>query len=214
MIKRSFLLLSIFGFGFCSYAQNERNMIDVLNIKQEVCLLDKKIIGLMKKDSFFSNTQEFQLFHVFWLNYQDVFRKEDFLNNSFLEKLCPIFFIQKSLCKNKRTLQAETFICDSLGHLVATSNGLFIYSAIKHNVNFSKNDIELLSLFYNKKIDFAFYIGFTPIGTSFCLKNNDVFVVQSLNKDLIIYSMGEFVKTCWDDFVNPSIFSSYKKWPK
>ena len=83
-------------------------MIDILNVRKELSVLNKKIIKIVKKDSYLSKRQGLQLFHVFWLEYQGEFRKEDFLNHSFLNKLDPCYYTQKTFLKKRSTCQQKS----------------------------------------------------------------------------------------------------------
>jgi len=198
MIRKILLFIALLNFGVNSFSQSARNMIDILNVRKELFTVNNKIVDLLKKDSYFSKTHGVKLFHIFWLEYQGEFRKDDFLNHSFLNKLKPCYYTQKSLFGKKKYLDTQVLISDTLGHLIADSDGRVIYSAVKNNIAYAKDDLELMQMFYKNEMDFVFYINNTPLSINFGIKGKDVYVLKKSNEGLKIYPLDEYINCCWN----------------
>ena len=185
--------------GICCFAQNGDSIIDNLNLREDVTILNHKILNLIKKDNFLSELQGLKIYHVFWLysEDEDKLRKENFLNHSFLSNLKPSFFSQKSWFVNKKYLQTDAYISDSSGKLIAKTDGRIIYYTAKYKKNHFQNDTELINMFYKNEIDFVFYMGY--IGDTYIgIKGKDLFVLKASNNAVKIYPLEEFVNCCWD----------------
>lgn len=206
MICKYLLLIILLLFDINSFSQNERNMIDILNVSQDLSIVNNRIVNLLKKDSYFSKIQGVKLFHIFWLEYQGEYKKEYFLNHSFLYKLNPTYYTQKSLFREKRYLSTQVLISDSLGHLIATSDGRFIYSVDKYNNTHLQGDLDLMRVFYKNEMDFVFYIELTSGDTYFGIKGKDVYILKRSNEDLKIYPLEEFINCCWNTFHIPTAY--------
>lgn len=204
MIRKYLLLTALFCFGVSSFSQKEINMIDILNVRQELSEINNKITYLLIKDSYFSKKQGLKLFHVFWLEYQGEVRKEDFLNYSFLNKLNPCYYTQKSLFGKKKYLDTEVLISDSLGRLIAQSDGRAIYSAVRNNITYTQGYLDLLRILYNNEMDFVFYISGTSCDTYFGIMDKDIYVLKLSNNELKIYPLDEFVNCCWSTLHVPT----------
>jgi hypothetical protein len=165
--------------GVSSFAQNKVDMIDILDIRQDISILEDRISKLIKKNPDISHIQNLQQFHIFWLGYEGNTLKEDYLDHSFLYKLAyryyhiftggiPLNFpflyrinsalyyrlLSKPLFgKGKKYIKDRTLITDSIGNLIASGDAQFIsaYSL------YGKSDVELAKMFHEKKVDFVFY---------------------------------------------------------
>ncbi|MEN6502030.1 MAG: hypothetical protein ABFC55_06600 [Tenuifilaceae bacterium] len=211
MACKYLLLIALLHFGINSFSQNEMNMMDKLNIRQDLSVVNNRITRLLNKDPYFSKTQGVKLFHIFWLTYQGEFRKEDFLNQSFLNKLVPSYYTQKTLFGKKKYLATQVFISDSTGHLIATSDGRAIYSAVKYKNTYTQGDLNLLRIFYKSEMDFIFYIELTSGDTYFGTKGKDIYVLKQSNEELKIYPLEEFINCCWDKLHVPTSNLQYKR---
>jgi len=198
MIRKYLIFIAFLHFGINSFSQSARNMVDILNVKNELLTVNNKIVDLLMKDSYFSKTTEVQLFHIIWFEYHGEFRKEDFLNHSFLNKLNPCYYTKKSLFGKKEYLETQVLISDKLGNLIADSDGRAIYSAVKNNSHYAKYDIELLQMFYKNELDFVFYITNTPLTINFGIKGNDVYILKRSSEGLKIYSLDDYINFCWN----------------
>ena len=105
----------------------------------------------------------------------------------------------KDIFKKKKYLSTEILISDSLGCLIATSDGSIVHSA----TNYPQDDLELLRMFFEKKWDFVFYITNTSCGTYFGIKGEDIYVLKKSSKELKTYSLEEFVNCCWHTLYVP-----------
>ena len=200
MNKTYLLLIVLSFFSILSYAQKGLNMIDQLNLKQDIITKDKKIYELLKKDAWLKEFHRFQLFHVFWLEYKGEFKKEDFIDHTFLNKLVPTYYTKNSLFRKKTYLNSEVYIGDSTGNLIAETEGGFIQSAVEYKVPYDQSDIKLFDMFYKKELDFVFYIYGTYGNISVGVKSKDIYILDDTNDGLKVYPLEEFVDCCWEKF--------------
>ena len=200
-MRRYLILITIIiRFGMCSYAQENINMIEILNIRQDIVSLENRIMNLIKKKPEITNIKGLRQFHVFWVSLDNEnIKKEDYLNHSFLYKLIPPgyyhFGSNSLLKKEKKYLRSITSITDSIGNLVATGDARLVHVA----PFFNQFDVKLAKMFFNKEIDFAFYMG-GAYPTFIAIKGNKLSVVKDTQEGLKIYSWEEFIDCCFEDW--------------
>ncbi len=188
------------NFIIYTFAQNELNMIDSLKIKNDISILNKKIVKLLKKESPTSDKQKFKIFYEFFMNYNCKFKKDDFLNGSFINNLNPCYFTQKHLFKKRKYLETSAYICDSAGNLIAISNGRFISLTKNYNYNFGLEESEKIKLYLEKNYNFIFHIKYTPIHILFGIKDDEIDVLKKTNNILTVYSLKDYINCYWEDF--------------
>ena len=153
MKKRYCLLITLLFIAIFSYAQYETNMIDKFNLKPDIVSKDKKVMGLLKKDPWLKGIHRFQLFHVLMLGYKGEFKKEDFINHTFLNKLRPLYKQKNSFFGKRRSLISDVYIGDSTGNLIGMTDGSFIQSSIRYKVPYDQSEIKLFDMIYKKELD-------------------------------------------------------------
>ena len=77
MRKYFILIISIFCFGLCVNAQTKIDMIEKLDIKEDIVLLENRIDELIKENPILSKMKGLKQFHIPLLNYLEC-KKEDF----------------------------------------------------------------------------------------------------------------------------------------
>lgn len=161
-MRRFVILTTIFiCSGMCSYAQENINMIEILNIKQDIVSLENRITDLIQKNSEIANVKGVQQFHIFWLgNVENNLKKEDYLDHSFLYKLDYSHYhlgANSLFKKGRKYIRTTTLITDSIGNLVAKGDARLVHVSTV----FDPNDAKLAKMFFDKEIDFVFRIGRT-----------------------------------------------------
>jgi hypothetical protein len=201
MKKISLILFYLIFVVSVSYSQD---MAKLFNMQEDIGILENRINKLLKKHHSLSKIKGLRQFHIFLMGHDSDIRKEDYLDHSFLYKLVPSY-IEETHCilKRKKYLRFQTLVCDSTGKLVAIGDNRFI-PFVSHD----KNKIDLVRMFYDKKLDFVFYMGH-KLGTHIGIKKNDIYVLINSSEGLKVYPLKEFVDCCYDDLMfHPS---SYKK---
>jgi hypothetical protein len=175
-----------------SYSQD---MAKLFNMQEDIGILENRINKLLKKHHSLSKIKGLQQFHIFLMGHEYDLKKEDYLNHSFLYELYPLY-IEKSykILKHKKYLRSQTLICDSTGKLMAVGDDRFIA------FSYSKNDIDMVRMFYHKKVDFVFNMGH-KLGTYIGIKNSDIYVLIDSSEGLKIYPLKEFINCCFDDLM-------------
>lgn len=200
MFRYLILVTMVLYSGTCSYAQKNINIIEILNIEQDIVSLENRIKDLTKKNPAMANIQGLRQFHVFWLGIDDI-KKKEYENRSFLYRLYHAYYdIGSNFRKKKKYIRTTTLITDSVGNLVAIGDARLVHVAPV----FGKNDIELAKMFFDKKIDFAFYMGVTYITfDTYCvIKDNKISIIKDTKECLEIYSWEEFIDCCFDELVH------------
>lgn len=198
-LKITILLLPLYFIWIPSFSQLEKSL--TVALKEDVTKLDNRIKKQIKKVPCIAEAKDFQIFYIFYLNYNGKFEKEDFLSHSFLKNLEPSYVERKHFFRKDKYLQVHAFISDSIGNLIAQSDGRILHSACKYNTSYSLSEIELQKILYNKEYDLFFNIGFTTGDTYFRVRGNEVYVVEDTNNGLEVYSLEEFIVCCWDSFI-------------
>lgn len=223
-MRKYLMLIVAMCSGMCSYAQGNINMIEILNIEQDIVSLENRITSSIKiNNPDIANIQGLQQFHILWLGTRTN-RKEDFLNYSFLYQLdcgyynlspkvkkiksgkpsllyriSPDLYYYIGSKKWKKYLKTSTLITDSVGNLVATGDARFVTSL--HNDSFAQYDMKLAKMFFNKEIDFAFYLHSMRYMVG--VKGNHLYALKDTQEGLKIYSWEEFISCCFDEWVYP-----------
>ena len=196
-----YFILIIFMYSVTSlYAQENINMIEILNIEQDIIFLEKRIMSLIKKNSVIANIQGFKQFHIIWLG-SDTNRKEDFFDCSFFGKLFLADHYQiKSgflFWKKQEYIKATTIITDSVGNLIAKGDVRLVHVAPV----FGKQDIRLAKMFFDKEIDFVFLLGFPFLMRYMVgIKDNTLYALEGTKEGLKVYSWDEFMACCFDEW--------------
>ena len=201
-MRRYLIITIIIYFGMCSYAKENINMIEILNVEQDIVSLEKRITNLIKKKPEIANIQGLRQYHIFWLGIEkDSLKKEDYLDHSFLHKLYYGYYHLGSnslFKKRKEYIRTTILITDSAGNLVARGDARLVHISPV----FDPNDVKLAKMFFDKEIDFAFYMGGT-FNKYVGIKGNNLFVLESTQEGLMIYSWEEFMECCFDEWVYP-----------
>ena len=204
--------------GTPSYTQQNINMIEMLHVEQDIVSLEKRIARLIKKKPEIANVQGLRQFHILLLGNTNI-RKERFLDRSFLRQitigdyfhLYPIISYRKGggwrlnvrniFRKNQKYIQTVTFITDSTGNLVAKGDARFVTPIYKGSY-FELSDMKLAKMFFDKEIDFVFWLGF-PHSTRYMIgiKDNNLYGLQNTQEGLKIYTWDEFMECCFDEWV-------------
>jgi len=201
MSLKIILTITLFLFYNNLFSQT-KDVVDSLDLSHEIEVLNKKTNALVLKNKYLSKMKGLVFYNVICMKYNGEPKKEDFLNASFLKKIQPNYFFQKSLFKKKKYLIAETLICDSTGSLVGITNGRFIFLASKNEILY-QSERELLNLFYNGKVNHVIYFCLNSIYIYFGFKDQNVSVIKYTFTGLNFYTLEEFVNCCWDDFYIP-----------
>ena len=201
MINKCILILILSLVDFHIFGQTKGVIVKSLNFSQDVAPLKARINKLIKNDVILSKIGQFSQFHIYWVSYNDSIRKEEFLDDSFTKNLEPNYFSQRVFLRTRKFLDTETLIADSLGILVATSDGRIIHSAYKYNHPYSEDYIELTRLFNSKEIESAFYICLTSGDILFGVKGDKICVIRMMSNCIKIYSVKDFMSEYWNDFI-------------
>lgn len=169
MRKCVFLTAMMLFSGLCSFAQE--------NMKHNILSLENRICELIHKKPELAQMNGLRLFHVFWVRIGD---KGSLINNDCIDST---FFTKLSFAnykirshslfrKDKRFLKTQTFITDSIGNLVAVADARYIWYKTTH----FQDDIMLAKMFFNKKVDYAFYAE-GQLGHYIGIKDNQLFAI-------------------------------------
>lgn len=206
---RRYVILTaiIVYFEMCSYAQENINMIEVLNIEQDIVALENRITDLIKKKPEIANIQGLRQFHILLLGFSDYtkieIKKEDYLEHSFLFQLCQGYYRLGSnslFRKEKKYLSTITLITDGTGNLIATGDARLVHIALV----FAPNDIELAKMLFDNEIDFVLWLE-TPHIMRYMvgIKGNNLYALERTQEGLKIHSWEEFMECCFDKWVYP-----------
>jgi len=196
--------------GMCSFSFAQKNtiMTEVLENRQELVSLEKRISELIKKNPDIANIHGLRQFHILLMGFSDYnkveIKKENYLDYSFLSRLHQRYYHVSSnslFAKKKKYLSTITLITDSLGNLVATGDARLVHIASV----FSQNDIESAKMFFNKEMDFILRLE-TPHSMRYMvgIKGNNLYALERTNKGLKIFQWDEFMKCCFDKWIMPS----------
>ncbi|MDR2954384.1 MAG: hypothetical protein LBV43_04820 [Prevotella sp.] len=198
MRKRLVVIAIMIHSVMYSYAQDSLNMIEILDIEQDIVTLEKKITSLIKKEPKIAHIEGLRQFHLFWTAIkEDSLKKEDYLNHSFLYKLIhPGYYDLGSnflFIRKKEYLRSQTYITDSTGTLVGTSDATLVsaYSV------FNPSSVRLAKMFFNKELDYVFYIG-GRLGNYIGIKGNNLYALENTKDGLKIYPWKEFIERCYE----------------
>lgn len=213
--------------GINAHSQDSINvdMVKLLNIEQDIVNLEDRIKSSIKiNNPDIANIQGLQQFHVFLLHAdngditEDKFSDKSFIYHlncdyfnlspkakkiksdnkpSLLYRISPDLYYKRASKKWKKYVTTLTFITDSAGNLIATGDARFV-TPFFYNGSQELPYMKLAKMFFNKEIDFAFM--WEVLGYYFCLKNNDLFVIEDHKEGLKIYGWSEFLNCCFDDW--------------
>jgi hypothetical protein len=194
----------------CSYAQEDINMIEILNMKKDMRHLEKRISKLIRQNPDIAKMKGLKQFHILYLGIDDATKltKEDYINQSFLYHLYTGHTDNKSFGFSSfdvrvKCIRTNTLLTDSEGTLVTHGDAIYFLPVSSSYV--SIDDTILAKMFFNKEIDFAFRIvspfemRFVEIG----IKGNNLYVF-GIDDDgyEIIYTWEEFIECCLEDWIN------------
>ncbi len=210
----------------CSYAQNNMNMIEILNVEQDIINLENRIKNVIKKNHpNLANIQGLQQFHILTLSANSK-NKEDYLNGSFLDQIIPDYWLLSSKVKKYKSLQrsflyriigprfylnryskppvkrqkylvTNTLITDSIGNLIAVGDARLVQVLYDFNPSYAK----LAKMFFNKEIDFAFYLDGSAGRYMVGIKNDRLYAFMTTKTHLNIYIWEEFIECCFNEWV-------------
>ncbi|MDR0510735.1 MAG: hypothetical protein LBH06_06555 [Rikenellaceae bacterium] len=174
--------ITILLWGYNAYAQEKIDMVKILGIEKDIDNLESRIIDVMKKRLSISDTGGLQQYHVFHLGCNSSLLGEDIYRDSlFLYKLFPSYSTVKgkSIFKRRKDYicTIETLIVDSTGNVIAFATPWYAWDATKH---INKGRDELAAMFFEQKIDFAFYLGEFLMKTYFAVKDNNILPCSDL----------------------------------
>jgi len=205
--------------AFCStihsYTQENINLIEILNIKEDMRSLEKRISKLIKKNPDIVKTKDLKQFYILPLGIKDVTKltKEDYLNHSFLYHLYHFHAnTSDSYAYNFDTrikcVRSHTLITDSKGNLVAHGD---VFSIAPTSSIYDSHDAMWAKMFFDKEIEFAFRIVSPGCRYTFGVKGNNlyafgwektVFDEVFVEWDFVKYTWEKFIECCLDDCIN------------
>lgn len=202
-----YLIVVIMCLGAFSYAQEEINMIERLNIKEDVVALEKRINGLVKKDPKLKNIQGKKQFHILLLGYKNDITKKDinkekYKDYSFLDSLVPHYNYYTTsngllFRKKKKYITTLTLITDSEGNLIAYGDGRFIVSTFNPKLYF-----DLAKTLFSEKLDTVIYLeGPHNSKYSIGIKGNKLYALENDIDELKIYPWKDFMNCCFDNWI-------------
>ncbi len=97
-------------------------------------------------------------------------------------------------------IRTTTLITDSLGNLVAGGDAHLVYG----RTSFDSNDVKLAKMFFDKEIDFAFYLEGTLLSRYIGIKGNNLFAFEATKEGLKIYSWRELIECCFEEWIYPN----------
>ena len=199
---RRFVILAtiIMCSGIYSYAPENIDLIEILNIRQDVISLENRIANLIIKNSEIANIRGVRQFHIFWLgDVENNLKKEDYLDHSFLYKLGYGYYhlgTNSLFKKEKKYIRTTTLITDAAGNLVAIGDARLVHISPV----FDSNDVKLAKMFFDKEIDFVFRIGRT-FNRYVGIKGSTLCALEATKDGLQTYTWEEFMKCCFDEWV-------------
>lgn len=206
-----FVLLFLMQVGFI-IAQDIHFPINSTKLKKEIVFLNKKIHKLIKKEDCLDNFDDFRIYHKIYFYYDTIYCKKDFIDKSFLSKLTPQYIEKrKALLIKVKYLRTDVYIGDSLGNLIARSNGNFIDAECNRlNRKFTKGEKEIYKLFALKQMDFMFHMDPSQLSLYFGINNDNIFLIRDNSDYLEKTELSEYIDCCWEEF----LFYGISKKPK
>jgi hypothetical protein len=212
MSKYLFFIAIVLCSASYSYAQENVNMIKVLNIKKDLHSVEKKISKQINENPDIAKTKNLRQFHILDLEIEDdILTKEDYLNYSFLHHLYPcrmekyVLYSVGSIEKKKNYIFTYTLITDSKGNPVAFGDAHYIQSTSSYN-NFGTYYAYMAKLFLDKEIDFAFRIASIRDQHQYTIliKGDNLYAFgwDYNTDDFVKYTWEEFMECCFDDWIN------------
>jgi len=164
-------------------------------LKPAIDSLENRIDYLISRNTSLSKMKDLKQFHIYFLNHDSTLRKQDFMDNSFINKLHSDYYevdIKRCTTKEKVPyLRANTIICNSNYEEIAGGDARYI------NLHYNPIYSNIVRLFAANAIDLVINLGMN--GVYICIKNNDIFVFKDTNEELQMYSLKEFAKCCYGE---------------
>jgi hypothetical protein len=205
MLKYYFILTILFSFFICIYAQENINLIKILNIEQDIVSLEKEIAKLIKEDPEMANMQNLRQFHIPNLKFDgNDLQKEDYLNHSFLYHFKPRFYDFVFKRKNNKLisrklkekyLMAETLVTDSEGNLICLKINRM--KGCLTSLDYAK----LAKMLFNKEFDLILSLPYT-LSYMVGIKGNNLYAIEKWN-EFKVYTWEEFIECCFDKWIVP-----------
>jgi hypothetical protein len=186
----------------CIYYYSSNAQTTVLHcLKQnDIEKTDKETIKQFKKCNN-SKTQEIKIVNILYLGYDGKFEKSDFLNKNFLNKIQPYYYYKRYLFFKKKRLHTNAYICNNDGKVLALTDTRSIMCRERFNDSIFMNYDILINKMKEQKYVYVFCIG--PLGTYFCVDNNNmVFVIEDNMEGIKVFSLEDYINLNWDKFSN------------
>jgi hypothetical protein len=192
-----FLLLTMeWAIGF---SQLDSSFINAVN--KNVPKVEHKIYKLLNKVPCLENNKDFTIYYIMYVVYKEKFRKEDFINHTFLRNIKPYFHTNsKTINRKGKYLMTQAFINDSKGNLIGMGSQRIVQTACKYINSYAYPQNELNLLFNERKFDYVLVFELAPINIFFGIKGNEICVIQDSKSGIKLFSVEEFVNCCWDTF--------------
>jgi uncharacterized C2H2 Zn-finger protein len=193
------LIIFIVSFGAFSQAQDNINIIDIVNLKQDMVILENRITTLIAKTVEIASIPNLHLFHIFLLDCIDcdTLKRDNYIDKSFLHYVNKGHYHIGRGKSEKKYLKALTLIVDSVGNVVGSADAF----GVSRGSN-SSNE-ELAQLFFKSEIDFAFYLS-VPFTMKYYIgvKKDKLYALKnSFNGLEVYYIWEEFLECCFDNWI-------------
>ncbi len=195
------------SFVFCGtlFSQEKIDMIELLNAKDHVEKLEKRISKMIKKHSSLSKVNDIKQYHIFELEFNEP-HEENFLlyksdiKESLKKMSCSsVYVYRKFNLFRKKIILARSLLVDPKGCLVGIADRWGVYSVCNNSIY--KEEQKIADMFYENRIDFAFRalfhtkgLGYDTLSYNFnfiAIKDEnvyycdyDTFEIQLVNKGL------------------------------
>jgi hypothetical protein len=191
------------------YAQAKTDLVNILHLEQDLVKLEERTTMLIKKQQpQLAKIKGLRQFHVLYLKLdKGDTKKADFWDHSFLYKLkCTYYRIRSNpiLGKEKPYLQGKTFITDSIGNPVATSDAFIVSTFSKYSYRSICGDIKFIRKLFNRELDSAFYL-ISPFFMHYLvgIKDDKLYGIEEIG--YIMHPWEEFMNNYFDDWLDESL---------
>lgn len=189
--------ITVFWFiGSLLFSQIDSNFIVAIN--KNIPKLEHRIYRLLTKVDCLEDSKNFTIKYVFHVNVGDDFKKEDFLDHSFLKKIEPLY-TNRTTKKNKY-LRASAYINDLSGNLIGRGDHRLVMTACNYINAYAYPQDNINQLLNDNIFDYILYLNGTPLGTFIGIKANDISIIQDSITGLKIFTLKEFIDCCWDSY--------------
>jgi hypothetical protein len=215
---RIIIILTIFFWlSNHTYAQCHFTNDSIYNFAELDKILNNRINLLLKNSDKINNISNYKIIKVFWFDYNGELKKEDFKNQSFFNKIRPIYYQSRvrriSLRPKsyfKKYLKTQIYICDSINRLIAVGDftQLFYY-----NLNVISDKKEYSEAFVKAIIDnniqcvfrMCSALNYIRFGVNY---NNEIIVFDWDGSNIKTYALDEFNTCCLDKFIYDNRFNA------